>query len=147
MRRVFAAPLLAALLVSTRVGLADSPAPAAGAHEAPTRYLIKAARQFDGKSDAVVAPGAVLVEGHAIGGIDVRGGDMGADAFQRDGVKAPGVVQGVCNGADECRAAVRWQVKYGADVIKIAASGGVLSLADPVDVPQLSQDELDAIVE
>lgn len=55
-------------------------------------------------------------------------------------------MDGVCNGADECRAAVRYQLKWGADVIKICSSGGVLSEADPVDVPQLTPDELNAIV-
>jgi imidazolonepropionase-like amidohydrolase len=38
------------------------------------------------------------------------------------------------------------QMKFGADVIKICASGGVLSEADPVDVPQLTPAELAAIV-
>jgi len=36
---------------------------------------------------------------------------------------------GVCNGPEECRAAVRYQIKYGADVIKFMPSGGVLSLS------------------
>lgn len=57
-----------------------------------------------------------------------------------------GPVQGVCNGPEECRAAVRYQMKYGATVIKFMPSGGVLSLSDPVDVPELTQDEMDAIV-
>ena len=47
----------------------------------------------------------------------------------------------------QCRAAVRYQIKYGADVIKFMPSGGVLSLADPVDAPQLTQDEMNAIVD
>jgi len=38
------------------------------------------------------------------------------------------------------------QMKYDADVIKICASGGVLSESDPVDVPQLTPDELKAIM-
>ena len=37
-------------------------------------------------------------------------------------------------------------MKFGADVIKICASGGVLSEADPVDVPQLTPEELRAIM-
>jgi imidazolonepropionase-like amidohydrolase len=37
-------------------------------------------------------------------------------------------------------------MKYGADVIKFMPSGGVLSLTDPVDVPELTQAEMDAIV-
>jgi len=42
---------------------------------------------------------------------------------------------------------VRFQIKYGADLIKFMPSGGVLSLSDPVDAPELSQDEMHAIVE
>jgi imidazolonepropionase-like amidohydrolase len=57
-----------------------------------------------------------------------------------------GPEQGVCNGPEECRAAVRYQMKYGATVIKFMPSGGVLSLSDPVDVPELTQDEMNAIV-
>jgi imidazolonepropionase-like amidohydrolase len=45
------------------------------------------------------------------------------------------------------RAAVRFNAKHGADVIKVCASGGVLSLADKVDSPQLTQAELDALVD
>src|SRR5256885_5452154 len=54
------------------------------------------------------------------------------------GVSAPadhiiprGPMEGICAGADQCREAVRWQLKYGADVIKFMVSGGVLSLTDP----------------
>ena len=63
------------------------------------------------------------------------------------GVPQLGPIEGVCNGTGECRAAVRYQIKYGADVIKFMPSGGVLSLADPVDAPELSQEEMNAIVE
>jgi len=62
-------------------------------------------------------------------------------------VPQQGPLEGTCNGADQCRAAVRYQIKYGADVIKFMPSGGVLSLADPVDAPELSQAEMNAIVE
>jgi imidazolonepropionase-like amidohydrolase len=41
---------------------------------------------------------------------------------------------------------VRFQIKFGADVIKCMPSGGVLSLSDPVDVPELTREEMDAIV-
>jgi len=57
-----------------------------------------------------------------------------------------GPLEGVCNSPDECRLAVRQQMKFGADVIKICASGGVLSESDPVDVPQLTPEELRAIM-
>ena len=62
-------------------------------------------------------------------------------------VREFGEKDGVCNGADSCRRAVREQLKYGADNIKICASGGVLSETDPVDVPQLTPEELRAIVD
>ncbi len=51
------------------------------------------------------------------------------------------------NGPDEARRAVRLAHKYGATVIKTCATGGVLSLADAVDTPQLTQAELDALVD
>jgi imidazolonepropionase-like amidohydrolase len=53
----------------------------------------------------------------------------------------------VINGADQARQAVRLAHKYGATIIKTCATGGVLSLADAVDTPQLTQDELNAIVD
>ncbi len=53
----------------------------------------------------------------------------------------------VANGPDAMRAAVRWNVKYGADVIKVCATGGVMSLNDDVDSPQLTQEELNALVD
>jgi imidazolonepropionase-like amidohydrolase len=82
----------------------------------------------------------------AVYSLGSTGGHCDAAPFPPDKVPAPGPVQGVCNGADACRESVRQQMKYGADVIKICASGGVLSEADPVDVPQLTPAELDAII-
>ena len=57
-----------------------------------------------------------------------------------------GIESGVCNSPDECRAAVRYQVKYGADLIKIAATGGVLSSGDDLGARQFSDEELRAII-
>ena len=54
---------------------------------------------------------------------------------------------GVCDSADACRAAVRHQVKYGADLIKISATGGVLSPGDEIGARQFSDAELAAIVD
>ena len=64
----------------------------------------------------------------------------------------PGIVDadyrtGVADGADEARKAVRYQVKYGADVIKICATGGVLSEGDAVGATQYTLDEMKAIVD
>jgi len=86
----------------------------------------------------------MLVAVHAIGS---TGGHCDAPAFPPGTVRTFGEADGVCNGADSCRRAVREQLKYGADVIKICASGGVLSESDPVDVPQLTPAELAAIVD
>lgn len=53
----------------------------------------------------------------------------------------------ICDGPDECRAAVRRMLRLGAKVIKIHASGGVLSELDDPLLPQFSKEELDAIVD
>ena len=92
----------------------------------------------------VVGP-RMLVAVYAIG---ATGGHGDGDPIPpARGFQQSGPMEGVCNGVGECRAAVRYQIKYGADVIKFMPSGGVLSLADPVDAPELSQDEMNAIVE
>lgn len=59
----------------------------------------------------------------------------------------PGPDAGVANGADECRKAVRQRYKDGADMIKITASGGVLSVAKSGENPQFTEEELKAIIE
>jgi imidazolonepropionase-like amidohydrolase len=96
---------------------------------------------------AGVIPGPrMLVAVHSIGSTgghcDFQGGfRMGV--FGREADPQDGVI----NGPDEARKAVRLDVKYGADVIKTCATGGVLSLTDAVDTPQLTQEELNAIVD
>ena len=94
--------------------------------------------------DAGVIDGPrMIVSNYAIGS---TGGHADSDPLPPN-VAAPfGPERGVCNGPEECRAAVRYQMKYGATVIKFMPSGGVLSLTDPVDVPELTQAEMDAIV-
>jgi imidazolonepropionase-like amidohydrolase len=59
----------------------------------------------------------------------------------------PGPLEGVINGPDEARQAVRQRYKDRSDVIKITATGGVLSLATNSQNPQFSDEELKAIVE
>jgi imidazolonepropionase-like amidohydrolase len=87
----------------------------------------------------------MLVSVHAIG---ATGGHCDDTGF-RSGVfgKETGPEEGVANGPDEVRYAVRLAHKYGADIIKTCASGGVLSLADDVDTPQLTQDEMNALID
>jgi imidazolonepropionase-like amidohydrolase len=59
----------------------------------------------------------------------------------------PGSEDGIADGPDAIRKAVRFQIKNGADVIKAAVSGGVLSMHDEVDVPQLTPAEMAALVD
>lgn len=59
----------------------------------------------------------------------------------------PGSDDGIADGPDAIRKAVRFQIKNGADVIKAAVSGGVLSMHDEVDVPQLTPAEMAALVD
>ena len=93
-----------------------------------------------------VVPGPrMLVAVHAIG---ATGGHCDDTGWREGAVgKETGPEVGVINGADEARRAVRLAHKYGATVIKTCATGGVLSLADAVDTPQLTQAELDALVD
>src|ERR1700758_502662 len=85
----------------------------------------------------------MLTAAHGIGS---PGGHFDEASYPPDRIHPEGPIEGICSGPEECRQAVRYQMKWGADVIKIAASGGVLSESDPVDVPQLTPEELAAIV-
>jgi imidazolonepropionase-like amidohydrolase len=58
----------------------------------------------------------------------------------------PGPAEGVVNSAEEGRQAVRYRYKEGADLIKVTATGGVLSQARNGQNPQYTEDELRAIV-
>jgi imidazolonepropionase-like amidohydrolase len=61
--------------------------------------------------------------------------------------RSQGIAEGIATGPEQFRDAVRFQIKYGADVIKVCATGGVLSLGDDVGAPQLTQAEMDALVD
>ena len=61
--------------------------------------------------------------------------------------KMPKEMSGVANGVDEIRKQVRYNIKYGADVIKFGASAGVLSEEESVGGPQFTQEEMNAIVD
>ena len=62
-------------------------------------------------------------------------------------VGPPGPTEGVINGVDDARQAVRQRYKEGSDTIKITATGGVLSYARSPDAPQFTVEEIRAIVE
>lgn len=78
--------------------------------------------------------------------VAVTGGHGDINGWSAD-VMAKFTGASVCNGADDCRRAVRQQVKEGADVIKITATGGVLSNTAAGLEQQFSNEELEAIVE
>lgn len=69
------------------------------------------------------------------------------NGYRNDLMGDPGPAAGVANGPDECRKAVRQRYKDGADLIKITASGGVLSVAKSGENPQFTEEEIKAIVE
>jgi imidazolonepropionase-like amidohydrolase len=58
----------------------------------------------------------------------------------------PGPLDGVINGVEDARKAVRQRYKEGADLIKITATGGVLSLAKSGLNPQFTVEEIEAVV-
>lgn len=93
-----------------------------------------------------VVPGPrMLVSVHAIG---ATGGHCDETGFRAGAFgKETGPEEGVANGPDQVRYAVRLAHKYGADIIKTCASGGVFSLADDVDTPQLTQEEMNALID
>ena len=82
-------------------------------------------------------------------GIGATGGHFDPTSGFRDFLfgREPDYSDGIADGPEEIRKAVRFEVKNGADVIKGAVSGGVLSLADEVDTPQLTPAEMAALVD
>lgn len=68
------------------------------------------------------------------------------NGYRKDLMGNPGPEAGVANGPDECMKAVRQRYKDGSDLIKITASGGVLSVAKSGENPQFTEAELEAIV-
>jgi imidazolonepropionase-like amidohydrolase len=82
-------------------------------------------------------------------GIGATGGHFDPTSGFRDLLfgREPDATDGIADGPDAVRRAVRFEVKNGADVIKAAVSGGVLSLADEVDTPQFTPAEMAALVD
>ena len=66
--------------------------------------------------------------------------------YRSDLMGNPGADQGVINGVEDARKAVRQRYKEGSDLIKITASGGLLSMAKDGSNPQFVAEELEAIV-
>jgi imidazolonepropionase-like amidohydrolase len=88
----------------------------------------------------------IVPAGHAI---CPTGGHLDPTMFQ---ALAPHVLpltveEGIANGVAEVRKAVRYQIKYGAKLIKVCASGGVMSHTGPAGAQQYSNEELAAIAD
>jgi imidazolonepropionase-like amidohydrolase len=88
----------------------------------------------------------VVPAGHAI---TPTGGHLDPTMFQ---AFAPHVLpltveEGIADGVSEVRKAVRYQIKHGAELIKVCASGGVMSHTGPAGAQQYSDDELRAVVD
>lgn len=100
----------------------------------------------DAIAEGTVPGPRMLVANHAIG---ITGGHCDdTNAMHPD--MWPGgqdYRHGVADGPEEIRKAVRFQIKHGADVIKLCATGGVMSQGDGVGASQLEPDELRAAVE
>jgi imidazolonepropionase-like amidohydrolase len=78
----------------------------------------------------------------------INGGHCDGSAGYWPGAFPQGRIEdGAADGVEEVREAVRYNVKYGADVIKICATGGVLSPGDSVGVQQYTEEEMRAVVE
>jgi imidazolonepropionase-like amidohydrolase len=84
--------------------------------------------------------------GHAI---TPTGGHLDPTMFQglAPGIMPQSVEQGIANGVPEVRKAVRYQIKHGAKLIKISASGGVMSFSSAAGAQQYSDEGLEAIVD
>ncbi len=82
-------------------------------------------------------------------GVGATGGHFDDANGFRDNLfgKQPDFTDGIADGPDAIRRTIRYEVKNGADVIKAAVSGGVLSMADEVDTPQFTPEEVAALVD
>ncbi len=85
----------------------------------------------------------ILTAAHSLG---ITGGHCDENGY-KPGAADGDYKSGIADGPDQVRAAVRYQVKYGADVIKTCATGGVLSEGDAVGTTQYTFEELRAMVE
>jgi imidazolonepropionase-like amidohydrolase len=116
-----------------------------GSHFVGSREFVDVALRNSINKGVVVGPRMLV----ATKGIGATGGHFDPTSGFRDFLfgREPDYTDGIADGPDEIRKAVRFEVKNGADVIKAAVSGGVLSLADEVDTPQLTPAEMAALVD
>lgn len=97
----------------------------------------------DAIRDGIVAGPKIVAAGEGISPTD---GHADVHGLRRDLMEAQ-LRPGVCDGADDCRRAVRNAAKYGANVIKVHVTGGVLDESDAGTGQQFTDEELKAIVD
>src|SRR5881409_2592502 len=116
-----------------------------GSHFVGSREFVDVALRNSINKGVVVGPRMLV----ATKGIGATGGHFDPTSGFRDFLfeREPDYTDGIIDSPDDARKAVRFEVKNGADVIKAAVSGGVLSLADEVDTPQLTPAEMAAVVD
>lgn len=108
-----------------------------GASNAAIFALRDAVRRGDVAGPRIIASGS---------SVSVHGGHGDVNGY-RDDIMHLLSPESVCSGAEDCRRAVRLQVRAGADIIKITATGGVLSNTAAGLAQQFTEDELASIVE
>jgi imidazolonepropionase-like amidohydrolase len=88
----------------------------------------------------------IVPAGHAV---TPYGGHLDPTVFQRlaPGIMPLSIAEGIANGVDQVRECVRYQIRHGAKVIKVSASGGVMSHSTGPGAQQYSDDELAAIAD
>ena len=83
----------------------------------------------------------------AVYSLGITGGHCDSNGYRPDIFEEPGIEQGIAQGIERVREAVNYQIKYGADVIKFCATGGVLSEGDAVGVQQYTEEEMVVLVQ
>ncbi len=112
-------------------------------------------RDLGARGDSILAVRDAVNRGEIVGprilcagkAISITGGHMDpTNGYRADVMGIPGTDQGVADGPDECLKAVRTQIKRNVDVIKIASTGGVLSISAAGLAQHYTDPELAAIV-
>ncbi|WCL55165.1 metal-dependent hydrolase family protein [Gimibacter soli] len=83
----------------------------------------------------------------AAGHVGITGGHVDVDGMNHELLDLYTNKEELCDGADDCTRATRHAIKYGADLIKIASTGGVLSDIATGTGQQMTDDEIKAVVE
>lgn len=94
--------------------------------------------------DGLVPGPRIYTAGKSLG---ITGGHCDTGGLRPDLLPEPGIERGIFNGPDQVMAAVRYQIKYGADLIKTCATAGVLSAGTEIGPAQPTPAELRTMVE